>query len=44
LVERERSLFNLDRTICLDDLTSTYFKGQAAANPKPAQPEPNRIR
>jgi transposase len=34
LVERERSLFNLDRTICLDDLTSTYFEGQAAANPK----------
>ena len=32
LVERERSLFNLDRTIYLYDLTSTYFEGQAAAN------------
>ena len=34
LVERERSLFNLDPTIYLYDLTSTYFEGQAAANPK----------
>ena len=34
LVERERSLFNLDRTIYLYDLTSTYFEGQALANPK----------
>jgi len=34
LVERERSLFNLDRTIYLYDLTSTYFEGQAAANSK----------
>jgi transposase len=34
LVERERSLFNLDRTIYLYDLTSTYFEGQAAANDK----------
>jgi transposase len=34
LVERERSLFNLDRTIYLYDLTSTYFEGQAAANGK----------
>jgi len=34
LVERERSLFNLDRTIYLYDLTSTYFEGLAAANPK----------
>ena len=34
LVERERSLFNLDRTIFLYDLSSTYFEGQAAANPK----------
>ena len=30
LVERERNLFNLDRTIYLYDLTSTYFEGQAA--------------
>src|SRR5208282_2837237 len=28
LVERERSLFNLDATIYLYDLTSTYFEGQ----------------
>jgi transposase len=34
LVERERSLFNLDRTIYLYDLTSTYFEGLAAANGK----------
>ena len=34
LVERERSLFNLDPTIYLYDLTSTYFEGLAAANPK----------
>jgi transposase len=34
LVERERSLFNLDRTIYLYDLTSTYFEGEAAANDK----------
>jgi transposase len=34
LVERARSLFNLDRTIYLYDLTSTYFEGQAAANGK----------
>jgi Transposase DDE domain len=34
LVERERSLFNLDPTVYLYDLTSTYFEGLAAANPK----------
>jgi transposase len=34
LVERERSLFNLDLTIYLYDLTSTYFEGQCARNPK----------
>jgi len=34
LVERERTLFNLDRTIFLYDLTSTYFEGQALRNPK----------
>jgi transposase len=34
LVERERSLFNLDPTIYLYDLTSTYFEGLAEANPK----------
>jgi transposase len=34
LVERERNLFNLDQTILLYDLTSTYFEGKALANPK----------
>jgi transposase len=34
LVERERSLFNLDITIYLYDLTSTYFEGLCARNPK----------
>ena len=33
LAERERTLFNLDDTVYLYDLTSTYFEGQAAANP-----------
>src|SRR6266851_5525153 len=34
LVERERSLFNLDATIYLSDLTSTYFEGECARNGK----------
>ncbi len=34
LVERERSLFQLDPTVYLYDLTSTYFEGQARRNPK----------
>jgi transposase len=34
LIERERSLFNLDQTIYLYDLTSTYFEGLCAENPK----------
>jgi hypothetical protein len=34
LVKRERSLFNLSRTVFFYDLTSTYFEGQALANPK----------
>jgi transposase len=34
LVERERCLFNLDQTIYLYDLTSTYFEGLCAGNPK----------
>jgi transposase len=34
LVARERSLFNLDATIYLYDLTSTYFEGQCDGNPK----------
>jgi transposase len=34
LVERERQLFQLDPTIYLYDLTSTYFEGQALHNPK----------
>lgn len=34
LVEQERTLFNLDRTVYLYDLTSTYFEGQAKLIPK----------
>ena len=34
LAEREKTLFNLDDTIYLYDLTSTYFEGQAKANPQ----------
>jgi transposase len=34
LVQRERNLFSLDPTIYLDDLSSTYFEGQATRNPK----------
>jgi transposase len=34
LVERERDLFQLDSTVYLYDLTSTYFEGQAKRNPK----------
>jgi transposase len=34
LVEREPKLFQLDPTIYLYDLTSTYFEGQARKNPK----------
>jgi transposase len=34
LVLHERSLFNLDTTIYLYDLTSTYFEGLCARNPK----------
>ena len=34
LAERERTLFNLDETVYLYDLTSTYFEGQAKANPQ----------
>ena len=34
LVKRERSLFNLDQTIYLYDLTSTYFEGLCGRNPK----------
>jgi transposase len=33
LRERERSLFNLQRTIVLYDLTNSYFEGSAASNP-----------
>jgi transposase len=33
-VARERSLFNLDSTIYLYDLTSTYFEGLATMNRK----------
>lgn len=34
LAEREQTLFALDRTVFFYDLTSTYFEGQAIANPK----------
>jgi transposase len=34
LAERERTLFNLDETIYLYDLTSTYFEGQCPLNPQ----------
>jgi transposase len=34
LVARERRLFNLDATIYLYDLTSTYFEGQCVRNDK----------
>lgn len=34
LAERERTLFNLDGTLYLYDLTSTYFEGQMKRNPQ----------
>jgi transposase len=34
LQERQQTLFNLDRTILLYDLTNTYFEGTAKANEK----------
>lgn len=34
LVKREKTLYNLDQTIFLYDLTSTYFEGQCKANGK----------
>jgi transposase len=34
LGEREKTLFRLDDTLYLYDLTSTYFEGQAAGNPQ----------
>lgn len=34
LAEREKSLFNLDDTLYLYDLTSTYFEGQGESNPQ----------
>ena len=33
LVEKEKNLFNLDTTIYLYDLTSTYFEGKCGQNP-----------
>lgn len=35
--KREDSLFGLDETLVLYDLTNTYFEGAAAANPKAAR-------
>ena len=34
LSEREKTLFNLDDTVYLYDLTSTYFEGQGETNPQ----------
>ena len=34
LAEREKTLFNLDDTLYLYDLTSTYFEGEARGNPQ----------
>lgn len=34
LAERERTLFNLDNSVVLYDLTSTYFEGQCSKNPQ----------
>jgi transposase len=34
LGEREKTLFNLDNTLYLYDLTSSYFEGQAESNPQ----------
>ena len=34
LAAQEKTLFNLDDTVYLYDLTSTYFEGQASANPQ----------
>src|SRR5215470_17459264 len=34
LADREKTIFNLDDTVYLYDLTSTYFEGQAQANPQ----------
>jgi len=34
LAEREKTLFTLDDTVYLYDLTSTYFEGQARRNPQ----------
>jgi transposase len=34
LAERERTLFSLDQTVFLYDVTSTFFEGRAMANPK----------
>ena len=34
LAEKEKDLFNLDQTIYLYDITSTYFEGLALGNPK----------
>jgi transposase len=34
LAERERTLFGVDQTVFLYDVTSTFFEGRAMANPK----------
>jgi hypothetical protein len=40
LAEREKTLFNLEDTVYLYDLTSTYFEGETAGNPKPSEVVP----
>jgi hypothetical protein len=44
LAEKEKTLFNLDDTVYLYDLTSTYFEGQAKANPQWISQSPRNLR
>src|SRR3989475_8402649 len=37
LANKEKTMFNLDDTVYLYDLTSTYFEGQAQATRKPSE-------
>ena len=43
LAEREKTLFHLDDTLYLYDLTSTYFEGQAASNPQAQRPDCKQV-
>jgi hypothetical protein len=42
LAYQEQTLFDLNRSIVLYDLTNTYFEGQYAANPKAHPLRPNQ--